>query len=236
MLRNLILSGRLGKWAYAMVEYDLAYKPLRAKKGQVDADIIVDHDVRTDHEVLLAESVTWKLFFDGSVCGHRHGHGHGVGCFIVSWVGMEYELSIQLDFDCTNNQAKYEALLSGLEVLRDMEVKDAMKACDSKLVVQQITGESQCLDRTLNMYREKSLEMLDSYHFVPVSRDKNVRANLLALQASGYEVKRGRFEIRWKQMLCAIEGNHDELERDTEREDWRKELIDYISNHNSTQS
>jgi hypothetical protein len=84
MLRNLILSGRLGKWAYAMVEYDLAYKPLRAKKGLVDADIIVDHDVRTDHEVLLAESVTWKLFFDGSVCGHRHGHGHGVGCFIVS--------------------------------------------------------------------------------------------------------------------------------------------------------
>jgi hypothetical protein len=29
-----ILCGRLGKWAYALVEYDLFYKPLRAMKGR----------------------------------------------------------------------------------------------------------------------------------------------------------------------------------------------------------
>jgi hypothetical protein len=28
MLLKPILSGRIGKWAYALVEYDLAYKPL----------------------------------------------------------------------------------------------------------------------------------------------------------------------------------------------------------------
>jgi uncharacterized membrane protein YozB (DUF420 family) len=28
-----ILSGRIGKWAYALVEYDLAYEPLRSMKG-----------------------------------------------------------------------------------------------------------------------------------------------------------------------------------------------------------
>jgi hypothetical protein len=33
MLLKLILSGRIGKWAYALVEYDLAYKPLRSMKG-----------------------------------------------------------------------------------------------------------------------------------------------------------------------------------------------------------
>jgi hypothetical protein len=27
-----ILSGRIGKWAYALVEYDLAYEPLRSMK------------------------------------------------------------------------------------------------------------------------------------------------------------------------------------------------------------
>jgi hypothetical protein len=33
MLLKPILSGRMGKWAYALVEYDLAYEPLRLMKG-----------------------------------------------------------------------------------------------------------------------------------------------------------------------------------------------------------
>jgi hypothetical protein len=33
MLLKPILSGRMGKWAYALVEYDLAYEPLRSMKG-----------------------------------------------------------------------------------------------------------------------------------------------------------------------------------------------------------
>jgi hypothetical protein len=33
MLQNPIISGRIGKWAYALVEYDLAYEPLKSMKG-----------------------------------------------------------------------------------------------------------------------------------------------------------------------------------------------------------
>jgi hypothetical protein len=32
MLQQLILSGRIGKWAYALIEYDLAYEPLKSVK------------------------------------------------------------------------------------------------------------------------------------------------------------------------------------------------------------
>jgi membrane-bound ClpP family serine protease len=45
MLQKPILSGRLGKWAYALVEYDLEFKPLKAMKGQVVADFIVEHNI-----------------------------------------------------------------------------------------------------------------------------------------------------------------------------------------------
>jgi hypothetical protein len=38
-----ILRGRIDKWAYTLIEYDLTYEPLRALKGQVLADFIVEH-------------------------------------------------------------------------------------------------------------------------------------------------------------------------------------------------
>jgi hypothetical protein len=51
MLLKPILSGRICKCAYALVEYDLAYKPLRSMKGQVVANFIVDHVVDVNHSV-----------------------------------------------------------------------------------------------------------------------------------------------------------------------------------------
>jgi hypothetical protein len=68
MLLKPILSGRMGKWAYALVEYDLAYEPLRSMKGQLVADFIVDHAIDVDHSVNLVQLEMWGLYFDGSVC------------------------------------------------------------------------------------------------------------------------------------------------------------------------
>jgi hypothetical protein len=66
MLLKPILSGKIGKWAYVLVEYDLAYEPLRLMKGLVVADFIVDH--ATDHSVDIIQLKPWGLYFDGSVC------------------------------------------------------------------------------------------------------------------------------------------------------------------------
>jgi HAMP domain-containing protein len=102
MLLKLILSGTRGKWAYAIVGYDLAYKPLRLMKGQVVADFIVDYAVDVDHSVGFVQLKPWELFFDGSVCSK----GQGVGCVIVSPNGACVDLSIRLEFACTNNHTR----------------------------------------------------------------------------------------------------------------------------------
>jgi hypothetical protein len=145
MLQKPILSGQLGKWVYLHVEYDLEYEPLRALKGQVVANFIVDHDMEND-DINLVGIEPWKVFFDGSVCAQVK----GVGCIILAPDGVSREVATRLKFECTNNQAEYEALVTGLEVLRVLGVKDVEAFGDSKLVVQQIWGESRSLDNKLN--------------------------------------------------------------------------------------
>jgi ribonuclease HI len=101
--------------------------------------------------------------------------GSGAGCVIVSPNGMCYELSISLEFACTNNQAEYEGLLHRLDFLREMGGKEVEASGDSSIVVQQIKGESQCWDGVLNSYRDKCLDLiktLETFHINYKPREK----------------------------------------------------------------
>jgi hypothetical protein len=98
MLQKPMLRGRVGKWIYSMIEYDLLYESLRAIKGQVMADFIVDHMVSEEGEVSLIEISPWLLYFDGSVCGK----GQGIGCVLVSPLGTRFRLAVRLEFPCTS--------------------------------------------------------------------------------------------------------------------------------------
>jgi ribonuclease HI len=182
MLLKPILNGRISKWAYALVEYNLAYEPIRSMKGQVVADFIVDHAVDGDHSVDFIQLKPWGLYFDGSVCSK----GQGAGCVIISSIGMYIYLSIILEFDCTNNQVEYKSLLHGLEYLRDLGARDIDLFVDSNLIVQQIRGDSQCLDGELNFYRDSCLDIIklfDTFSIKHIPREENSRANRLAQQA-----------------------------------------------------
>ena len=44
-------------------------------------------------------------------------------------------LSFNLSFECTNNQAKYEALVIGLEILLEVRAKDVQVIGDSQSVL-----------------------------------------------------------------------------------------------------
>jgi ribonuclease HI len=97
-----------------------------------------------------------------------------------------------LSYFCTNNQAEYEALLFWLEILASMKVRDVEAFGDSLLVVQQVSGECQCLDRSLNAYLNKCLDVIkfnfDEFCIHHIPRHENCRANDLAQRACGYNV------------------------------------------------
>jgi hypothetical protein len=158
MLQQPILSGRIRKWAYALIEYDLAYEPLKSIKGQVVADFIVGHsiDQNIDESYNSVSIHLWKLFLDGSACRE----GQGVGVVLVSPRRAIFEQSVRLEYYCTNNQAEYEAILLGLQILSSMGVKHVEAFSDSLLVVQQVVGMFQCFDESLNAYIERFLEII----------------------------------------------------------------------------
>jgi hypothetical protein len=133
---------------------------------------------------------------------------------MVSPNGICYELSVRLEFTCTNNQAEYEGQLHGLEFLREMGAKDVEALGDSSIMVQQIRGESRCWDGVLNSYHDKCLELirsLETFHISYIPREKNKRANAWAQQAFGYDVKRGLFMIEEKLIIALADTGHSEL-------------------------
>jgi ribonuclease HI len=77
-----------------------------------------------------------------------------------------------------------------------MGVRDVSAYGDSKLVIQQITGESQCLDEILNSYRDRCLDImrsLDSFCIYHIPRENNKRASTLDQCASCYEATTDMF-------------------------------------------
>jgi hypothetical protein len=75
MLQQPILSGRIGKWAYALIEYNLAYEPLKSMNSEVVPDFIVGHSIEQNNSEScnLVSIHPCMLFFDGLAC--REGHG-----------------------------------------------------------------------------------------------------------------------------------------------------------------
>jgi hypothetical protein len=64
-------------------------------------------------------------------------------------------------------------LLCGLEYLWNMGVRSINDFGDSKLVPQEVKGESQCLDGVLNAYLDECLhvvKVLDTFHISHIPR------------------------------------------------------------------
>ena len=57
---------------------------------------------------------------------------------LTSPKGDKLAYVLQLHFDCTNNMAEYEALLHGLRLAKEMNIKRIRCFGDSDLVAQQV--------------------------------------------------------------------------------------------------
>ncbi|XP_045810928.1 uncharacterized protein LOC123905369 [Trifolium pratense] len=204
-----ILHSRIGRWALALSEYSLLYKPLKAIKGQIVADFIVDHsEIESPQNYVGLEP--WILYFDGS----KHQHGTRINILIISPLKIPTKFKYKINGICSNNEAKYEALIAGLEILLSLGAKDIKG--DSELVLKQLTKEYKCIKEHLIRYfviANTLLKRFDSIDIEHVPRIENQEANDLAQIASGYKVSKEKLEqlVEIKEKLISKEPMQLEL-------------------------
>jgi len=204
MLSMPTMSGRIGKWILALSEFDLRYESAKAVKGQVMADFVTQHCGTVE----TLEIVPWTLFFDGSTCDR----GAGIGIVLISPLGRKYEFSLPVVATSKNNQAEYQALIKGLELLREVHADAVEVFGDSMVVINQLAGSYECRSEVLITYHERSMQLLKEFkdfRLEHVPRLHNEEANRLAQHASGY--------LPIINAISAIDAD-----------DWRKEIIDYL--------
>jgi ribonuclease HI len=139
------------------------------------------------------------MYFDGSL----KLDGGGTGVLFISPRGEQLKYVLQILWEVSNNEAKYEALLHGLRLAISLGIKQLLVYDDSLLVVQQVNKEWDCNKETMDAYvqevrkRENKFSGLEVHHVV---REHNVGADILSkLGSTRAQVLAGVFVQELKQ-------------------------------------
>ena len=80
---------------------------------------------------------SWTVQIDGSAT-KKVG---GVGVVLISPKKETLKYAVRLQFPATNNEAEYEALLTGLSLAKALGAKNLIVQADSQLIIGQVKGD-----------------------------------------------------------------------------------------------
>ena len=151
--------------------------------GEVSEQVEVDVQ---QTQVQTFSNEVWNLYLGGSTCEI----GSGAGIWIVPPDCTSQLHSYKLYFDYTNNMAEYEALIIGLNLLREQKVNKIHIFGDVELIVDQVKGTYQTRHPRMRAYQNEVCDLfsnLFSEHEISlVPREENIIADSLATIASAF--------------------------------------------------
>ena len=118
-------AGRLALWVIELSEFDIQYRPRTAIKGQLFADFITEFTNRENKGA--DEGSQWSINTNRS----SNKQARGVGVVHLSPEGDQIECMVRLNFPTTNNEAKYETLVAGLNLAEAAGATSVVLYCDS---------------------------------------------------------------------------------------------------------
>ena len=106
---------------------------------------------------------------------------------MTSLDGIDVEYALRFEFQASNNEAEYEALIVGLNIVHSMEANQLEVCSDSQLVVKHIEDDYEAKGEKMMCYLKKVQELLKKFVRVQVRhipRTENSRADALAKLAT----------------------------------------------------
>ncbi|CAH9054188.1 unnamed protein product [Cuscuta epithymum] len=187
IMRKPELSGRMAKWSIQLGAYDIRYEPRTALKSQTLADFVADFSPKLQTEAekeacIITDGLPqqkWTLHTDGA----SNLNGAGLGVVLKSPQGDTMLQAVHCDFNATNNEAEYEALIVGLTLAKDLGIKLLQVKCDSLLIVNQANGVYAAKDPKMTSYLEVVIKLMawfDEITLEQVPREENTQADALA--------------------------------------------------------
>ena len=105
-----------------------------AIKAQALANFVAEFTLGVENEI---DEAFWTVKVDGS----SNKEVRGVGVVLKTLEKDVIQYDVWLQFPTTNNEAKYEALLTGLKLVKSTEAQKLNVYNDSQLVTRQVNRE-----------------------------------------------------------------------------------------------
>ena len=186
VMNKLEAPGQLIQWSVELSEFDIRYQPRHAIKAQALADFIAEFTPNYDGLNGMEDSKKWVVYVDGSSTQHAG----GIGVVLQSTDGDKLKHKIHLQYQTTNNEVEYKALLKGLEFARSIEVRSILVLGDSRLVMGQINGIYETKEERMRKYLDRVIRLVKRFKeadFIQIPRKESVEADTLAKEASANE-------------------------------------------------
>ena len=154
-------AGRMVQWAIELSQFDIDYRPRMAIKAQALADFVVEFTIANQDP----KSDYWTVDTNGS---STIGIG-GVGVILLSLKKDILKYEVQLQFLATNNEAKYESILTGLRIAKALGVRNLKLNFDSKLMVGQITNEYEAKEDRMKRYLMLTNQLVTNFDDIKIT-------------------------------------------------------------------
>ncbi|XP_075498839.1 uncharacterized protein LOC142537168 [Primulina tabacum] len=216
IMTHVEVSRRMVKWTLELGEYDIEYKHRVAIKAQALTDFLIEM-------IQLREEEIWRIFVDGA----SNLSGCVVGVVLIAQSGEKIKLALRIDSRVTNNEAEYEAVLAGLQAVREVGASRVIIYSDSQLVTQQIKGtyeaKNEKMLKYLGLITTRASPFTD-WGIEQIPREENVEADTLAKLAASMSDISTREVLCFTQLVLSV----DEEVPSARESSWMTPLIEYI--------
>ncbi|KAL0319852.1 UNVERIFIED_CONTAM: Ribonuclease HI [Sesamum radiatum] len=217
------ISGRMVKWSIELSEHGIEYQIRPAIRAQPLADFISELTKTEEPQ----KTEWWKIFVDGSSTSM----GSGAGIIVETPQGDRLQYAIKFSFEASNNEAEYEALITGGKLALAAGEKYLKAHSDSQLVVNQIRGEYEAKESKMTKYLS-SVQILmrrfDEFAIEQIPRSKNEEADQLARLASSLTPLKSQSITFLSQERSEVEGIKEEVLTGVASPSWKDELEAYL--------